>query len=158
MSTEPISDQFSPATDYQGEQEAPISAQHEHAQNLAHYSAYEKHAKILRTWLVAYGIGAPVLMVTQESMWKRLASSGDLRITAVLFLAGVALQVALAALNKSVMWACYFGELNPEFKLTRRYRVAEWLAERYSIDFFCDLFSILFFTAATFLTFGALVK
>ena len=41
------------------------------------YKAYEEHAKTLRTWLVAYGIGAPVVFLTNEQLSKRLLA--DLR-------------------------------------------------------------------------------
>lgn len=157
MSAEPISKGLAQVAGSGGEEPQPAVAQAEQAPDWGHYSAYEEHAKTLRAWLVAYGIGGPVLIVTQEPVWRKLASSGHLRTTAVLFLLGVALQVLLAALNKSAMWACYFGELEPDFKRRRRYRFAHWLAERYSIDLICDLSAICLFGAATYLAFDALV-
>lgn len=41
------------------------------------YAVYEEHSKTLRTWLVAYGIGAPVLFITNDKVWKAIASSGS---------------------------------------------------------------------------------
>ncbi len=69
-----------------------------------YYKAYEEHSKVLRTWLVAYGIGAPVLFLTNETLAAKLAGSAVAGRVAALFLVGVAAQVLLAAFNKTVMW------------------------------------------------------
>lgn len=122
-----------------------------------HYTAYEEHARTLRTWLVAYGIGAPVLMLSQDQLWKQLAATNSLPCIAALFLFGVALQVTLAAANKSAMWACYYGAINEEFEKTRVYRFGKWVAGLYWIDLVCDLVSMLVFAVATYLCFLALM-
>ena len=123
-----------------------------------HYAAYEEHARTLRTWLVAYGIGGPVLILSQAAVWQRLARSGSIRLIAGLFLTGVVLQVVLAAINKSAMWACYFGEVDPDFQSTRRYRVGRWLSERYAIDFLFDTIGMCLFAYATYRCFAALLE
>jgi hypothetical protein len=41
------------------------------------YKVYEEHAKALRTWLVAYGVGGPVLFLTNPIAQERLAKSGQ---------------------------------------------------------------------------------
>ena len=122
-----------------------------------HYAAYEEHARTLRTWLVAYGIGGPVLILSQAEVWKRLAASGSLRFIASLFLSGVVLQVILAAVNKSAMWACYYGELESAYQSTRRYKIGLWLSERYLIDFLFDIAGMFLFAYATYLCFAALL-
>ena len=81
-----------------------------------YYNAYHYYSNLLRTWLVAYGVGGPILFLSNEALWKRLASDGTS--LGFLFLGGVALQVIVAALNKTVMWACYFGELNEKRRQT----------------------------------------
>jgi hypothetical protein len=123
------------------------NTQHDSSEYL---SAYSEHSTILKTWLAAYGVGAPVLILSQEKLWTRLNDAGSLRLIAILFLAGVALQVLLAATNKSIMWTCYFGELKPAYKLTRRYKAADWLSERFIIDALVDIISILIFSLATY--------
>jgi hypothetical protein len=122
-----------------------------------HYAAYEEHARTLRTWLVAYGIGGPVLILSQAAVWQRLATSGSLRLIAGLFLTGVVLQVVLAAINKSAMWACYYGEVEPDFQYTWRYRVGRWLSERYAIDLLFDIVGMCLFAYATYRCFAALL-
>ena len=124
---------------------------------VSHYSAYQEHARTLRTWLVAYGIGGPVLILSQAEVWKRLAISGSLRVIAGLFLTGVVLQVILAAINKSAMWACYYGELEPSSQSTRWYQLGRWLSRQYIIDFFTDLAGMCLFAYATYRCFAALL-
>src|SRR5713101_4478781 len=72
------------------------------------YKAYEEHSRTLRAWLVAYGIGGPVLMLTNDHISLTLSGSGHARTIAILFLGGVVLQVLLTAVNKTAMWICYF--------------------------------------------------
>jgi hypothetical protein len=123
-----------------------------------HYVAYLEHARTLRTWLVAYGIGGPVLLLSQDSLWKRLAASGQLPCIATLFLLGVALQVLLAATNKNAMWAVYYGTIEPSYKQTLRYRFGEWLSSQYTIDFFVDLTAMVLFAVATYRSCVALLN
>jgi hypothetical protein len=58
-------------------------------------NAYDEFAKTLRTWLVAYGIGGPVLLLTNETVRQAIAKSGAARCIAGTFLLGVGLQVLL---------------------------------------------------------------
>ncbi|MHC4947087.1 MAG: hypothetical protein ACYTG1_02340 [Planctomycetota bacterium] len=117
------------------------------------YTAYEAHARILRTWLVAYGIGGPVLFVNNDDLWRGLVESGTGRLVGLLFLAGVAVQVLVTAINKSAMWGSYYGEIEPRFRPTWRYRSAYWLGGQYWIDLLADVASLALFAAATIIVF-----
>jgi len=123
-----------------------------------HFDAYSQHSTVLRTWLVAYGIGAPAPFMSQKEIWHALAKSGLLPTIGFLFLLGVFLQVALAAINKSVMWACYFGDIDPSYKQTHRYRCACWLSNKYSIDLTADLGAMVSFGLATYCCFKVLAN
>jgi hypothetical protein len=83
-----------------------------------YYTAYEHYSGVLRTWLVAYGIGAPVVVLTNESLWQTLRTNGDSSAIGVLFMSGVALQVLLAALNKAIMWGSYL-KFHSEFRVRK---------------------------------------
>jgi len=115
------------------------------------YAAYEEHTKTLRTWLVAYGIGAPVLFLTQPTLMGTLKTSGEGNVRGLLFLSGVGIQVILAALNKTIMWRLYSAELDREQvdKGGLILRVCDWLSDKYLIDFIADLATILLFASAT---------
>jgi hypothetical protein len=121
-------------------------------------AAYQSHSNTLRTWLAAYGVGAPVLFLTNAAIWTKIAASGEAGELAMLFLTGVFLQVFLASINKSVMWARYYGERTETFKATKRYRFADWVAEQYWIDFLTDNTSMVLFAYATYRAFIILTK
>lgn len=61
------------------------------------------------TWLVAYGIGAPVLFLTQSGVADALRKTGAARSIALTFLVGVSVQVLSALLYKTTMWQLYMG-------------------------------------------------
>lgn len=119
-----------------------------------YFTVYEEHSKVLRTWLVAYGIGAPALFLTNERIAGLISAAGVGRRMAGLFLLGVALQVLLAALNKTVMWACYYAEGSPNDQEKRRFRLAYWISEQFWIDFLVDIVSLIGFGYATWLAFN----
>jgi hypothetical protein len=135
---------------------APTHVAHAKPDDAGYYAVYEEHARTLRTWLVAYGIGGPVLILSQEAIWKQITKMGSLPLVAKLFLAGVVLQVVLAAVNKSAMWALYCGEVDLEYAKTKRYKFGSWLSEKYIIDLALDLSSMVLFAWATYACFVAL--
>lgn len=114
------------------------------------YATYDHYSKLLRTWLVAYGIGGPVLLLSSDSLLARLSESDSSRSIAAFFLIGVALQVLLASINKTVMWVCYYGELYPDYCSKRRYRFCAWASEQFWLDFVVDLASMILFGLATY--------
>src|SRR5688572_11558052 len=114
-----------------------------------HWPAYEEHSKTLRTWFVAYGIGAPVLFLSNDALWKRLIDSGSGPGVTKLFLFGVGIQVGLAALNKWLMWILYFGESHESFTQSLRYRVADRVSQWFWIDLMADVVTGVVFLIAT---------
>lgn len=117
------------------------------------YGAYDHYSKVLRTWLVAYGIGGPVLILSSEPLLERMAGSGAAREVGILFLLGVGFQVLIAALNKATMWVCYYGELYSSHQEKLRYKAAVWFSEQFWVDFVMDVASIAFFARATYVVF-----
>ena len=55
----------------------------------AFYKVYEEYSKALRTWFVAFGIGGPVLFLTQQDVSNKIVESGNARTIVLLFLIGV---------------------------------------------------------------------
>jgi hypothetical protein len=105
---------------------------------------YEEYAKTLRTWLVAYGIGGPVLLLTNDAVRSTIVASGSARYITRAFLLGVALQVFLAFKNKHALWRCYVAdEVHPERKKNSIDKAAFWLEDNFWIDVFGDLASLL---------------
>ncbi len=119
-----------------------------------YYSAYQYHSNLLRTWLVAYGIGGPVLLFTNDSLWGQLRESWEVIFVGTLFLIGVACQIFLAALNKAVMWTLYYGEGDLQFQKNRRYKIMAWLSGQIWIDIGFDIDSMCLMSWATVTYFG----
>jgi len=121
-----------------------------------YYQAYADFAKSLRAWFIAYGIGAPALVLSNKDIWTAVKSSGHFGSIGIFFLAGVTLQVLEAFLYKSAMWHLYVGELSPAHQRSRWYRIADKLSESFRFELFMDIGALLCFAAATVFLFRAL--
>jgi hypothetical protein len=122
------------------------------------YTAYAEFAKNLRVWFLAYGIGATAIFVTNEGAGKRLLSSGAAEGVVYLFLIGVALQILVALLYKTVMWYLYMGEFDAKEKESWRHALADRISNSYSLEFVCDLATIFCFGAATYQLIKVFIK
>lgn len=117
------------------------------------WEAYAEWSKHLRTWLVAYGIGAPILFLSRKEVWDVLAASPERRLITMLFLGGVALQVVLATVNKWSSWGYYSAEQWPATYAKAWWApVAGWLVDQFWIDLLVDVLTLVAFIAATVLT------
>jgi hypothetical protein len=121
------------------------------AKEFAFYQPYAEFAKTLRTWFVAYGIGAPVLMLTNKDLWAALQRSGSARSIAEFFLAGAFLQIFQALLYKHAMWTLYSAEITPTEKNDRTYKMADWLSSATWIEVVFDSASLVLFGVGTYL-------
>ena len=133
------------------------------AEAAEYFKAYEDYSKTLRTWLVAYGIGGPVLFLTNERISQTVLQAGNPRLIAGLFLAGVILQVLLAAINKTAMWICYYShdkEDDQEEEDSDPWwcELAHWVSKQFWLDLTFDTASLAAFTIATWHAFNVLVK
>ncbi len=120
-------------------------------------AAYGEFSKVLRTWFVAYGVGAPVLLITNEAVSTAIKTSGSAKTIGGCFLAGAALQIILATLNKAAMWVLYYGEENQSFKGGNSYKVGYWFSEHISIDLMVDSATLILFGIATWKAFSKLI-
>ncbi len=122
-----------------------------------YFDAYTEHTKTLRTWLVAYGIGAPVLFMTNAKLVDKFSGSLDAKLITGLFLAGVVLQVFLAVMNKAVNWASYFAVGHPKRKDERLFAFACWFCDQFWVDMLIDIGSLICFAIATWKSFALFV-
>lgn len=100
--------------------------------------------------MIAYGIGGPALLLSQEKLATRFIAAPSARTTLVLFLIGVIAQVAVAVLYKTAMWYLYVGERSLEVKKRWTYKASDWISEAYLVETSFDLTSIFLFGVATF--------
>lgn len=117
------------------------------------YEPYAHYNNLLRTWLVAYGVGGPAILVTHRDFFQDVARNGNLALIGWLFLAGVSAQVSIALINKISMWYLHYGEDNDVFRETLRHKIAHSLAEVFWPDIVADVISIACIGSATVLIF-----
>jgi hypothetical protein len=115
------------------------------------FQNYATYAGTLRAWLVAYGVGGPVLFLTNEKAAARVASSAYAKQIITLFLVGVALQVGLSFINKWAAWNIYAGEVEPDRNDLLTYKIWDWINGQSWIDFIVDVGSVGVFVWATYL-------
>lgn len=135
----------------------PVESAHSSVSESGLYDAYGGFARTLRTWFIAYGVGAPVLFLSNDGAWKALQEAGCSREVTWRFLIGVSLQIVAAIIYKTAMWYLYVGELEILAKSTWRYRASEFLSEAFWLEAAFDLLTLFFFGSATVLVLQALV-
>jgi hypothetical protein len=114
-----------------------------------YYQAYAEFAKTLRTWFIAYGIGAPALVLSNKDLWNVVKGSGNLIYIAILFLLGVTFQVIEAFIYKTAMWHLYVGESDEDHMKTWWYTMAGKVSVSYKLELFFDVGAFVFFAIAT---------
>jgi len=117
----------------------------------SHFQNYVDYSRTLRAWLVAYGIGGPVLFLTNDNLAQKVSSSCYTNQIIILFLSGVCLQIVLSLINKWCAWHMYKGAGDLDYQKTRRYRFWGFFNAQSWIDFWIDLISITAFIFATWL-------
>ncbi len=125
-----------------------------------HFANYAEYSKTYRNWMVAYGVGGPVLLLTNEQAAERLVGAPQLPWIVGIFLAGVGLQILLAFVNKWVAWCLYGGAFSryqhaikdPEatkFHESRAYRFSRAAGAQSWFDFLIDLSAPVCYSIAT---------
>lgn len=113
--------------------------------------AYFEYNKVLRTWFVAFGVGGPALLLSNEKLTKLLSASGDLRLVSVLFLVGGGAQVVVALINKVANWYVHSKYHQVGVTPTFKHHAAEWIANQFWIDVLADIVSVCVFGWASWL-------
>jgi hypothetical protein len=119
------------------------------AQSDGHFQNYADYSRTLRAWLVAYGVGGPVLFLTNDKLAKSVAKSGHASEIVTFFLIGVGLQILLALINKWSAWHMYRGAGDLSYQKGWRYCFWHKINSWSWIDFWVDLISVLAFVVAT---------
>ncbi len=114
----------------------------------AYFDSYAEYNRILRSWFVAFGIGGLAMFLVEDTLRDALIRSGAARQVVVLFLAGVALQILVAGLNKYANWYCYAGEDDAAYQRTAAYRFWSGIARQFIIDVLVDIATAVCFFAA----------
>jgi len=89
--------------------------------------AYKTFSRTLRAWLVAYGIGAPVLLVSQESVAVKLAGFDETRTIVWIFLVGVGIQILSTFLYKITLGYLFLNQRDELPSQTLMFRISRWI-------------------------------
>lgn len=119
------------------------------SQKDGHFNNYADYSRILRAWLVAYGIGGPVLFFSNDQLAKRIASSDSESPIVQFFMLGVGLQVLLAFINKWGAWYMYRGAGDRKFQRSRSYRLWACINAQSWLDLLLDMVSLCAFGIAS---------
>jgi hypothetical protein len=111
-----------------------------------HYSEFETN---LRTWFLAYGISAPAPLISNPPARAAIKQLGELKLVAIHFLAGVALQIAQPLLYKHAMLNLYYAKLEPSHKNTRLVATSDKLSRSQNFEIFTDAGTVAVFSTAT---------
>jgi hypothetical protein len=120
-------------------------------------ASYSEYSKSLRTWILGYGIGGPVLLFTNNSLLEIISVYPFRNLIVYLFLSGVAIQVLLAFVNKWCAWYMYRGSLDSPYRKGRGYRFWCEINSWNKLDLLIDLVAIGVFSAATWMILDAIL-
>lgn len=115
----------------------------------AYFESYKSFSFTLRAWLIAYGVGAPVLFASQAAFSEVLKNKAAVLPILYAYFFGVFLQIFAAFLYKASMWYIMWGANKPEFKSSYRYKFSGWVSEQLWLELLLDIGSIIFFAWAT---------
>jgi hypothetical protein len=107
--------------------------------------AHKYYARTLRTWLIFYGIGGPVLLLSNKELAIRFEHSPDAWRIVYAFLIGLGLQLLVVLAFKTALWYLTYGERYAEFRTSRRYKFSLWLTDAYWLELLLDIISCLVF-------------
>ncbi|KPK43824.1 MAG: hypothetical protein AMK72_12835 [Planctomycetes bacterium SM23_25] len=106
------------------------------------HPGYVGLARILRVLLISYGLGTPVILLSNGSIFAELREQGNIGAMAVLFGIGVGMQLVAAVPYKIAVRWFHRGELEKKFQRTRRYKLAKRPWALYPLEAVFDLASI----------------
>jgi len=119
-----------------------------------YFGNYADYSRTLRAWLVAYGVGGPVLFMTNEKVSEKIAKSGEAHLIISLFLIAVAVQVIGSFINKWAAWYVYRGHDDEAYKTKDKYKRWAWVNDQTWFDIGVDLVSMVLFAWGTMLLLG----
>lgn len=118
-----------------------------------YFEQYWRYCAAVRNWLVAFGIGSCVLLVSEKAgIFKDVSQQRRTHIV-IWLLVGVICQILLALVNKYIHWCIYWGMEDEKFRKGPCYRIAEKLSRCFWIDVLVDIASVFAFAIAIWMMF-----
>jgi len=108
-------------------------------QKKEYLESYHQYNRILRSWFVAFGIGGPVIFLTNDRLYEDFLSLSGKVFIINLFLLGLSIQIFIVFVNKLANWYKYSHTEGC------CYNIANWLIGQFWIDILCDVSTMLVF-------------
>jgi hypothetical protein len=115
----------------------------------AHFANYQEYNKVLRTWFVTFGLGAPSLFLINGDLAKTLDKNPWHTAVIIAYLLGCFIQVGIAILNKTIAWHNYDDQQTEKPHDTKRHKWCGKLENEFRIDMAADIMTAVLFVAAT---------
>ena len=103
------------------------------------HNTYLEYNRTLRAWYVGFGVGGPVLVLTQKHLWDVIAKSDVALPLTLWFVFGVAVQIFIAILNKWMNWLRYEERVKSTGRNVKFVRIAEFYREYFAFQLISDL-------------------
>ena len=117
---------------------------------------YASFSRNVRAWLIAYGVGAPVLLVSQDSVVTRLSNNPLTPFIAIVFLTGVLVQICSAIFYKGITGKLYMVKRGYHDQNSTGHDFSERWFKKLKPELICDSVTVVFYFAATALVIWAL--
>lgn len=122
------------------------------------HSTYLEYNKTIRVWFVGYGIGTPVLILTQKHLYDQFTRSENAWLISMLYLAGVLIQVVSSIVNKWTNWVRYNEYLGLRTYPKWLHNFADSWRDTFWANAALDVVTALIFSGATFGVFNIITK
>jgi len=119
-----------------------------------YFEQYWRYSTVVRNWLVAFGGGCCVLLISEKADIFREVSTQKKVDIVFWLLVGVILQILLAILNKYIHWCVYRGKEDEKFSKGRCFEMACKICNWIWIDVLVDALTVIFFALAICKMFG----
>ncbi len=96
-------------------------------------SKYEANCRLLRTWFIAYGVGAPAVILSNQHILAKVVNSGHALCITLFFLGAVFVQITSAIIVKGVFntdekeWEGYIGRFWDKHARFLEGTVVDWI-------------------------------
>lgn len=111
--------------------------------------AYRHHSATCRAWLVAFGVGLPIFLASNDKVWNAFSGTPGARGTLYLYLVAVAIQVCVSLVDKYAGWFCLSAIWKLRATDSFTAKVGYLWIEKDWPSFLADLISIALFAYAT---------
>lgn len=113
-----------------------------------YFEQYWRYCAAVRNWLVGFGVGSCILLVSEKSGIFKDVSHEKKGNILIWLMIGIVVQIVLALVNKYIHWCVYWGMESKEFRKSIWYRAANRVSRWFLIDVCADVFSIVAFIIA----------